>query len=72
MKTLYLLSVVLPLTPLAGLKVVQLEYEAYSSMAMKQMKQICETVRDKWQICKIAIVHRTGYVSHTLSLKVHC
>jgi molybdopterin synthase catalytic subunit len=43
------------------MKVVQLEYEAYAVMAMKQMMQICQDVREKWPVCKIAIVHRTGY-----------
>lgn len=43
-----------------GLKVVQLEYEAYNKMALKQMMQICINVRGKWPIHKIAIVHRTG------------
>lgn len=41
---------------------VQLEYEAYTSMAMKQMVELCVRVREKWGICKVAIVHRIGYV----------
>lgn len=45
-----------------GMTVVQLEYEAYTAMAVKQMMQICRSVREKWPVCKIAIVHRTGYV----------
>lgn len=44
-----------------GMKVVQLEYEAYTAMAMKQMVQICHSVREKWPVYKIAILHRTGY-----------
>lgn len=45
-----------------GKRVVQLEYEAYTAMAMKQMVQICQNVREKWPVCKIAIVHRIGIV----------
>ena len=44
----------------AGKQVVQLEYEAYNSMAMKQLLQICASAREKWPICKMAIAHRTG------------
>lgn len=51
---------ILKLLSPVGLKVVQLEYEAYTSMAMKQMVQICKSAREKWPICKMAIVHRTG------------
>ena len=46
---------------------VQLEYEAYTAMAMKQMMQICCSVREKWPICKIAIMHRIGYAVYLYS-----
>jgi molybdopterin synthase catalytic subunit len=45
-----------------GKKVVRLEYEAYTSMAMKQLQKLCLDVRSKWPVCKMAIVHRTGVV----------
>ncbi|XP_064391302.1 molybdopterin synthase catalytic subunit-like [Halichondria panicea] len=45
-----------------GKKVVQLEYEAYTSMATKQLSDICTAIRGKWPVTKIAIVHRTGIV----------
>lgn len=45
-----------------GKKVVQLEYEAYLSMAVKQLSDICTTVREKWPVTKIALIHRTGVV----------
>jgi molybdopterin synthase catalytic subunit len=45
---------------LLGKKVVRLEYEAYTSMAMKQLQKLCLDVRSKWPVCKMAIVHRTG------------
>ena len=46
---------------------VQLEYETYTSMAMKQMMELCVQVREKWRICKVAIVHRIGYVCQLIS-----
>ena len=45
-----------------GQRVVELQYEAYIPMAVKQMKQICEDVRIKWPIHRIAMFHRLGYV----------
>ena len=43
-----------------GKEVVRLEYEEYTAMAIKQLKQICVDVREKWPVCKLAIVHRIG------------
>lgn len=43
-----------------GKEVIQLEYEAYNAMALKQLKQICVNVREKWPVCKLAIIHRIG------------
>jgi len=45
-----------------GKKVVQLEYEAYIPMAEKEMRQICERMRQKWNLVKIALSHRIGEV----------
>ena len=43
--------------------VTRLEYEAYDSMAIKEMKKICNIIRDKWKSVKnIAIYHRIGVV----------
>lgn len=43
--------------------VTRLEYEAYDSMAIKEMKKICNNIRDKWKTVKhIAIYHRLGSV----------
>lgn len=44
----------------AGKRVVQLEYEAYESMALKEMKKIASAALKKWPIKKIVIHHRTG------------
>jgi molybdopterin synthase catalytic subunit len=39
-----------------------LEYEAYGGMAEQEMERIGREAADRWSICKIAIVHRTGRV----------
>lgn len=43
-------------------KVIKLEYEAYESMALKEMMNICIKIRAKWNIESIAIYHRVGEV----------
>lgn len=43
-----------------GRKVLYLFYEAYPPMAVKQMQAIEAEVRERWQIEKMAIFHRTG------------
>jgi len=43
-------------------KVVGLEYEAYKSLALKQMEKIAAEARQRWPVQSIAIVHRTGYL----------
>lgn len=46
-----------------GKKVESLEYEAHEEMAIKEMLKLCKEIRGKWtEICKIAIVHRLGFV----------
>ncbi|XP_034296749.1 molybdopterin synthase catalytic subunit [Pantherophis guttatus] len=46
-----------------GKKVVQLEYEAYTTMAEAEAKKICKDIRVKWPSVKhIAIHHRLGLV----------
>ncbi|XP_013921848.1 PREDICTED: molybdopterin synthase catalytic subunit-like [Thamnophis sirtalis] len=46
-----------------GKKVVQLEYEAYTTMAEAEAKKICKDIRLKWPSVKhIAIHHRLGLV----------
>lgn len=42
-----------------GKNVIELEYEAYESMALKVMEELCNEIREKWnQIKNIAIYHR--------------
>ena len=43
-----------------GKKVLRLEYEAFESMALKEMHKIAEQAVRKWPIETILIHHRTG------------
>lgn len=43
-----------------GKHVIQLEFEAYERMAVKEMRKIAEQAMDKWPIHRIALHHRTG------------
>jgi molybdopterin synthase catalytic subunit len=43
-------------------QVTLLEYEAYPEMAEREMARIGAEAAERWPICKIAIVHRTGPV----------
>jgi molybdopterin synthase catalytic subunit len=45
-----------------GKKVVRLEYEAYTPMAVKIIGQIENEIRARWNIHKISIIHRIGVV----------
>ncbi|MCS7264720.1 MAG: molybdenum cofactor biosynthesis protein MoaE [Armatimonadetes bacterium] len=46
-----------------GKRVLALTYEAYEPMATKELMRIAEEMKRKWQICKVAIVHRVGTLS---------
>lgn len=41
-------------------RVVRLEYEAYESMALNEMKKIADHATNRWPIKNILIHHRTG------------
>ncbi len=43
-----------------GKQVRALVYEAYGSMAQKQIEQLAEEAARRWPISKVAVVHRTG------------
>ncbi|XP_051160771.1 molybdopterin synthase catalytic subunit [Leptopilina boulardi] len=43
-------------------QVLQLNYEAYEPMALKEMMNICEKVHSQWDVDRIAIFHRLGEV----------
>jgi molybdopterin synthase catalytic subunit len=46
-----------------GKKVLRLEFEAYESMALSEMKKIAEAAAAKWTVHKILIHHRTGILN---------
>ena len=43
-----------------GRSVTHLEYEAFESMAIAQMKKIAEEIAGKWPDARVAMLHRTG------------
>lgn len=43
-----------------GRKVLYLFYEAYPPMAIMEMEAIENEVRERWEVEKVAITHRTG------------
>jgi len=48
-----------------GKPVIRLEYETYEPMALKEMHKICQSVRDKWSVRHICLMHRIGVVPVT-------
>lgn len=40
-----------------------LEYDAYSEMAMTQLRRICKDARSQWPDAQIAVEHRLGVVN---------
>ena len=48
-----------------GRKVIALDYEAYPEMAEKELARIGQQASQKWQICRMAIIHRLGPVQIT-------
>ena len=48
-----------------GRKVIALDYEAYPEMAEKELARLSDETKKKWQICRMAIVHRIGPVQIT-------
>jgi molybdopterin synthase catalytic subunit len=45
-----------------GREVIALEYEAYEDMAEQVMAEIADEVTARYELCKVAITHRTGRV----------
>ena len=46
-------------------KVLKLEYEAYVPMAIAELKKICDTIRQRWNVIHIVLYHRVGVVPIT-------
>jgi len=49
-----------------GKKVIKLQYEAYTSMAEKELNKICQHIREKWTVEHICIYHRIGQVIYDI------
>ena len=45
-----------------GRTVLYLEYQAYEGMAERVMEEIANTLRERYELCRIAITHRIGRV----------
>ncbi|KAF8071118.1 Mocs2-1 [Scenedesmus sp. PABB004] len=45
-----------------GRAVLRLEYEAYVPMALAKLRELCEQVRQRWEVIAVAMAHRTGVV----------
>jgi len=48
-----------------GRKVIALDYEGYPEMAEKELSRISEEAKKKWNIQRMAIIHRLGPVQIT-------
>ncbi len=46
-----------------GRKVLRLEYEAYPDMAVSEFRKIADEAAGRWDLKKVAIVHRIGEVA---------
>ncbi len=46
----------------AGRSVRRLEYEAYTAMAVKEMRALAAQAKSRWPLRKVAMVHRLGVV----------
>jgi molybdopterin synthase catalytic subunit len=45
-----------------GRRVLRLEYEAYETMALSEIRKLAEEAGRRWEITRIAITHRIGVV----------
>ncbi len=45
-----------------GRTVTHLDYDAYTGMAEKVMEEIVEELKRRYDLCEVAITHRTGHV----------
>lgn len=43
-------------------QVLELRYEAYVPMALKQLRAICSAARNRWKLMSLAVAHRLGVV----------
>ncbi len=43
-----------------GREVLYLAYEAYAEMAVAQLERIAATIRERWPVHRVTLIHRTG------------
>lgn len=48
-----------------GRQTVALDYEAYPEMALAQMRRIVAEAQARWNLSRVAVVHRTGHLKLT-------
>lgn len=46
-----------------GRETVQLDYEAYGSMAVDEMKRLARLAAERWPLAKVVVHHRIGVVA---------
>jgi molybdopterin synthase catalytic subunit len=46
----------------AGRRVTRLEYEAFATMAVREMRRLAREARRRWPLRRVAMVHRVGVV----------
>ncbi|MEB3223471.1 MAG: molybdenum cofactor biosynthesis protein MoaE [Candidatus Sericytochromatia bacterium] len=46
----------------AGRHVTALEFEAYAEMAVAELARLGEAMLGRWELCRVALLHRTGRV----------
>ena len=46
-----------------GKDLASLDYEAYESMALEQMRKLASQARQRWPVLKLALLHRVGRVA---------
>jgi molybdopterin synthase catalytic subunit len=46
----------------SGHELIALDYQAYDSMARRQLKDLADGARQKWPVLRLAILHRLGRV----------
>lgn len=44
-------------------KIPHLDYEAFESMALKEMERLVDAARDRWPLRRVGLVHRFGTVA---------
>ena len=46
-----------------GKEIIRLEYDAYPEMAVKMIQKVVDEAKEKWDVRKAAVAHRTGILA---------